>query len=741
MVIGPVGSGKSTLLETILGNSNLSSGSATSSLSRVAYCPQIPWIQNNTIRQNIIGPFDFDPKWYDFTITACALEEDLKNMPGGDMRMAGSTGVSLSGGQKQRILKVVFLDNCFSGLDSKSINLIGERLFGKDGYFRNAEISVILATNTYRLLSYADEIISLEEGKVIDQGSWEQILARTPAINTKLGSSAGDISNVEDAGGQEEVDVGNNDASETLRSEYTDQLRQKGAWSVYMYYFRSAGYIPLAFFAIFTVVEAFCNNFGTIWLQWWVEANEERPNKDLGLYIGIYGLIFAASLAGLIAGCWVVFLPILNNTSLNMHSDLLRSAVNAPFIFFQSLDTGSTINRFSQDMELIDMMLPIYAVQFATGAITSIIKLVILCAVGKYLAGFVPVLAVALFLIQSYYLRTSRQVRLLDIEAKAPLYTHFLETIQGISSIRAFHWESKFQDQSINLLNQSQNPVYMLYCIQQWLTLVLDLAVGAIAVIVVAMITSMKDRFNPASIGVALNLLLTFNQALTQVIKMWTMTETSIGAVSRVEHFIKNTPSEERSLLRQTRITPQEWPIFGGIKFENLSAGYSLNNKTALKAVSLDIQPGEKIAICGSSGSGKTSLIMALLQMLEIQAGSIIVDDRDLSTIESNDIRARINVIPQQPFFMPGTVRLNLDPLERVHDELIESAIGKVGLWERVSANGGLDMEFLASEWSVGQKQLLALARALLSKSSILILDEATSSVDWETESIMQNII
>lgn len=197
----------------------------------------------------------------------------------------------------------------------------------------------------------------------------------------------------------------------------------------------------------------------------------------------------------------------------------------------------------------------------------------ILCAVGKYFAAIVPVLAVTLFFIQSYYLRTSRQVRLLDIEAKAPLYTHFLETVQGVSAIQAYRWESAFQSQSQNLLNRSQNSVYMLYRIQQWLTLVLDLVVGAIAVILVAMITSLKGRFDPSSIGVALNLLLSFNQSLTQLIKMWTMMETSIGAVSRVDNFIKTTPSQKR-LSVQTVPPPPEWPYSGSISFRRLSAGY-----------------------------------------------------------------------------------------------------------------------------------------------------------------------
>lgn len=189
------------------------------------------------------------------------------------------------------------------------------------------------------------------------------------------------------------------------------------------------------------------------------------------------------------------------------------------------------------------------------------------------MAASVPFFAVVVFFVQRYYLRTSRQVRLLDIEAKAPLYTHFLETIQGISTIRAFNWEGRFQEQSQNILNQSQRPFYMLFCIQQWLALVLDLVVGAFALILVGMMTSLRDRFSAASIGVALNLILTFNQSLSQSINYWTQLETSIGAVSRVQQFMQDTPSEERQLGSQ--LPPgSEWPSEGVVRFEDVTACY-----------------------------------------------------------------------------------------------------------------------------------------------------------------------
>jgi ATP-binding cassette subfamily C (CFTR/MRP) protein 1 len=199
-------------------------------------------------------------------------------------------------------------------------------------------------------------------------------------------------------------------------------------------------------------------------------------------------------------------------------------------------------------------------------------KVIILCIIGKYLAGSVPILATALFFIQRFYLRTSRQVRLLNIEAKAPLYSNFLETVQGLSTIRAYGRVPEFLEQSQQLLDQSQKPVYMLFSIQQCLTLVLDLVVGVLAVVIVTLMTSVKNEFSATSIGVALNLVLTFNQDLTHTIKMWTMMEISIGAVSRVKQFVQDTPSDTRT--GQVLTPEMGWPLQGAVQFEKVTACY-----------------------------------------------------------------------------------------------------------------------------------------------------------------------
>ncbi|GAT28046.1 ATP-binding cassette transporter [Aspergillus luchuensis] len=744
MLTGPVGSGKSTLLSSLLRETVVTSGDLRIADSRLAYCSQVPWIIDDTVRQNIILGSRFDPKWYEVAIWACGLKEELSNMPDGDLYRAGTDGLSLSGGQKQRIAlcraiysrkRLVVLDDVFSGLDPNNNSMIATRLFGPGGYFRKYGMTVLLATHTDRLLQYADEIVVLEGGRIVKNGSFENVMQlQNPASADRSPVSTVDIPEHEETTTQE--DEVNDTAAKPSVPDASSPLRREGTWMVYKYYYQSAGFIPFATCLAFVVVEAISGDFKTLWIKWWVETNERSPNKDVGMYLGIYALLFVIQLVGTVGGLWLLIMNMINNTALNLHTDLLSATLSAPF---KDTEIGALTNRFSQDMELIDMMLPLVASMFLTGLASCVVKLVILCIVSKYLAVAVPVLLASIVILQRYYLRTSRQVRLLDLEAKASLYTHFTEAVHGVTTLRAFGMEHWLQEKMHMLLNNSQRPFYMLYCIQQWLTLVMGLIVAASAVIIVAMTTSLADQYNGAAVGVALSLILTFNSTISSTLRSWTSLETTIGAVSRVRRFVQDTPREAKNdpvggvvprALGQSQFT---------IAFDNVTAGYG---PPVLKNLSLTIRHGEKVAICGASGSGKSSIIMSLLRMSEIQSGKIAIGGCDISELERQAIHSAINVIPQDPFLLSGTVRFNLDPFGMATDERITSGLQKVDLWSRISTDGGLDMDMSSiSTWSVGERQLFALARALVVPRPILILDEATSSVDRETEAFMQEII
>ncbi|KAH8892336.1 ABC transporter [Thozetella sp. PMI_491] len=793
LVLGPVGSGKSTFLETMLGETVSADRQAQVALPTTAYCSQTVWLRGGTIRQNIIGPSEVDETWYKTVVWACGLEPDFLQLPRGDQTPVGSKGLGLSGGQKQRIAlaravyartAIVLLDDVFSGVDAATTDLIVRRLFGSEGIFRRNKNTVVLATHNATLVPFADSLVVFQNGRIIERGSYDE-LRNGDGYVARLAVKSSDVAegaaNTSAAGPDVPVTPGADSVTDTeLALDLSDPTRQNGNWSVYKYYAKSAGYTAVFSFAAAMVVGAFCHEFPTIWLDWWSAANAKNPNADLGLYLGIYALLSVATLTSLLVACWYcslrfsrsflvhsknglhqnrfIFITMISNSAIKLHSDLLRATTRAPVQFFQKSDVGSITNRFSQDMDLIDMNLPLQVVNYVVAtrakltvvaASTCLVKAIILFVFVKYLGVVLPFMVAAIYTTQKFYLRTSRQVRLLDIEAKAPLYTHFLETVQGAAIIRAHGWQETVEAECQSLLDTSQRPVYILSCIQQCLALVLDLLVTVLAVILVSVVTTWRDAFDPGAVGVALIMVMTFNTTLMSLVKFWTTMETSIGAVARVKKFVDTTDSEEPAQIPEP--IPREWPESGAVQFSSVVAAYSSGSDPVLKGMTTSVRPGEKLAVCGRSGSGKTSFILALLQMVEVQQGTITIDGINLSRLSPADLRSRLNVVTQDPFLMPGTIRFNLDPFEKVPDEDIIAALRKIGLWDAIEKDEGLDKDMTAESWSVGQRQLLCLARAMLRKSRILVLDEATSryvelsaksySVDAETERMMQGII
>jgi len=423
-----------------------------------------------------------------------------------------------------------------------------------------------------------------------------------------------------------------------------------------------------------------------------------------------------------------------------LHQKLLGAVENAPLSFFTSTDTGNIVNRFSQDLSVIDAELPIAGLIVVNNIFLTIIQAVLICISASYFSIALPIVLFIMYLVQKFYLRTSRQIRLIDLKAKAPLYSHFLETLSGLVTIRAFGWTEEMEQRSMTLLDASQRPFYLLYCIQRWLILVIDLLVAALAIILVALIVILRHSADAGFVGLALVNIMSFNITLSAVILNWTATETSLGAVSRIKSFVGSTSSENRP--EETQEVPTDWPSKGAILISNVSACYALDQSPALYNIDLAIAAGQKIGVCGPSGAGKSSFVALLLHMLEVNEGSIAIDDVDLLTIPRRVLREHITVIPQEPIFLRGTIRQNLDPLDLADESAAEAALNKVGLWSVVTNAGGLDVpmevEYLLSH---GQRQLFCLARAMLKRSIILIIDEATASVDVETDKLMQKII
>ena len=358
---------------------------------------------------------------------------------------------------------------------------------------------------------------------------------------------------------------------------------------------------------------------------------------------------------------------------------------------------------------------------------------------ARYFATIIPFCFLATYGLQKFYLRTSRQLRLLDLEAKSPLYTHFTETLEGLQTIRAFGWQAAFEKKNTMLLDMSQRPYYLLYCIQRWLNLVLDLMIAALAVILITFAVQLSDTTSGAAIGVALVNILGFSQSLSLLIDRYTTLETSLGAIARIKNFEETTTQEH--LPQERDSPPDHWPLRGSVEFRDITASYTPDAEPVLRDLTLTIKPGQKVGICGRTGSGKSSLLAVLFRLLEIDFGQIYVDGQDISTLPRQVIRSSLIAVPQDPFLLAGSIRFNISPTEALPDEMITTALNKVGLWELIKARGGLDVNIAQAPFSQGQQQLFCLARAMLRKSTVLVLDEATSSVDAQTDERMQKII
>ncbi|OBS28224.1 hypothetical protein FPOA_02165 [Fusarium poae] len=727
MIVGKVGGGKSSLLKAIIGE-NIPSQGIVERDGSVAYCDQVPWLRNTTISKNIVGQSQVDEKWLTTVIRSCALEEDLAQLPQGQETIVGSRGVALSGGQKQRVAlaravysksELIVLDDVFSSLDQTTSDTVFDRLLGADGLLRTR--TVILATSNARFLSSADYITVVEEGRLTrnqmthsDLELAETLRAITPTQSTEIVQK---------------------DISTPAPAQEIDLSRKTGDTECYRIYVRSMGWKVIGFVFPAAVTGAVLEAMPQIWLRIWTEKGD--GSKDVRYVGGYVGLVVASMLMALL-NIGYFLIEGVERSSNNLHEQLLKAVCRAPLHFFTTTENGSILNRFSQDMSLIDMSLPLAFYLTLDLTLRGLVQTGVVASGASYFGAFLPISFLALYLIQKYYLRTSRQMRLLDLEAKTPLYTQFTEITAGLSTVRCFGWTGELLNESFKLLNTSQKPFYLMFCIQRWLELVLDLFVAGMAMLLVTIALRIPGTTSEGAIGLSMVNLLGLNLTLTTVIDQWTTLETSLGAIARLKAFIGSTPNENKDAEKEM---PDDWPA-GKIEIEGITASYSDQSQPVLHDISLVLEPGQKVCLCGRSGSGKSSLILSILRLLELQTGTIRIDGKDLTTISRQYIRSQITTIPQDPVNISGTVRQNMDPEELVQaDEMLIAALKKTTLWSIIETRGGLDADISALGFSVGQRQLFCLARALLSHSNIILLDEPSSSVDDATTKEVRQII
>lgn len=741
-IIGPTGSGKTILLKTLLGEALILRGKITVPTKSISYCSQTPWMVNTTIRGYIaglnLGTMAVDELWYNTVVHACDLTRDIASLSDRDNTQLGSKGVSLSGGQKARLAlaravyarkELILLDDVFSALDVNTVEVIIRRLLGQNGLLPRLRSTVIIVTHSHKVIRMAEQVIVLsKDGRIANQGR------PNLSLECELQSSAADGSF--ERANTDAVQVAKIQAPKGPSTEDKEDLARKtGEWRIYKFYFRNFQKKYLAMFIACSMGAAFSSRFSQVWLKWWTTDD----GSNIGFYLAIYAFLALAQTCFSNLNMWVVFLKMIPDSAISMHQTLLATVAGAASSVFYQTESGAILNRFAQDMYLVVGTLPTSLIASGNTLCETIASLAMISTGASYMGITIPFVILVIYLIQKVYLQTSRQLRLLEIEARGPIYSHFLETIEGVVSIRAFAWEEEAKKTHNRLLDIAQSPYYLLSCIQRWLKLVLDLIVAALAILVVALAVSQRGTTSAGLLGVALTNILGFSQSLTRLVTEWTTLETSLGAIARIRSFATTTEQESSTVTHEATqdLVTRGAVVFSGAfaKYTSDPGAYDLNN------VSFNISPGTKVAICGRTGSGKSSLMLALFRLLPLRHGNIFVDGTDIKDVNPGVLRRSIIAIPQHPFLLPGTVRENLDPENELSDAHLLAAIDKVHLLELIISRGGLDTDIDQQSLSQGQAQLLCLARAVLRKSRLVVLDEATSSLDAETDAVIREVL
>ncbi|KAG9229339.1 P-loop containing nucleoside triphosphate hydrolase protein [Amylocarpus encephaloides] len=799
VVVGPVASGKSTLCKVLLGEISspqaqviMGSGSA---FDKVGYCAQTPYLSNSSIRESIVGLSKFDQVRYDEVIVATMLSQDISLLPAGSETKIGSGGLALSGGQKQRVslARALYLetdtfifDDILSGLDSDTEKQIFHRVFGPEGILRRRNATIVLCTHSIHNLPTADFIIALsQDGKIAEQGGFQTLIHNGKYVSSlavrpiEMSETLKCLSPKEPESSRSQTV----NAAPLVSFDYIDdRVRMTGDSTVHKHYLASLGTTSIVAFMIFGLGWGFFYNWGNVWLTFWAkDVSSEHPSRPNSFYIGLYAIFQVAYVASMFFVFLVCFRTMIQVSGSKLHKAALNTMVNAPLSFFATTDVGVVLNLFSQDMTLIDNELPIAVTNLALDICNALGMAAVIATASPFLIMTYPFLLGAFYIVQKLYLRTSRQLRLLDLEAKSPLYTHFLDTMQGLATFRAFGWIQDGIDVNNRLLNTSQKPAYLLAMVQRWLLFYLQVIVAILAIVVVTLATQLRS--STSMTGVSLVTLMTFGDILNYIMRWYTQIETSIGAVGRLKSFSDKVKPE--GIDDQEMEVPNGWPLKGAIKIEGVSASYNTtHNHTieigdddtgqaiestenlALNDICLFVKPREKVGICGRSGSGKSSAILLLLKLLDPLrscSDNIIIDDIPLHKINRSTLRQRIIAVPQDPIFLPGTTSFmtNLDPFNTATESDCQVVLKTVGLWKLVEERGGLSKGLSANTLSQGQKQLFNLARAILRRhirtreieaefgvatyemgfGGILLLDEISSSVDQETDRMMQQII
>ncbi|XP_057310595.1 ATP-binding cassette sub-family C member 4-like [Hydractinia symbiolongicarpus] len=796
MVVGPVGSGKSSVLTAAMNEINIKKGNVTRN-GTIGYAAQQAWIFSGTIRSNILFGQAFDKERYERTITACALTQDIKSFAKGDLTLVGERGVSLSGGQKARVslaravyanADIYLLDDPLSAVDTK----VGKYIFEKciNGLLRKK--IVVLATHQIQYLKYATDIVCLKKDSTTITGSlqelskngvnlisilheeshekeWEHDSAietedhieymhvdrneiGLSKVITDIGQTNKGLHGSLESLNSFDVDSGKN---EEVEEDEEEESRKRGSISakLYLQYFlKGVGWLATLALVLSLIAGQVMLTLTDYYLAEWANGEEQR-NKNVTItakfyvesdpHINVYIFASLVAVSFLMNFFRTTYLyAILVRCSRQLHNLMFKAVLKAPMYFFNTNPVGQILNRFSRDVYFMDDELPWTFFDLAYLSLLTLAIIILNCISVPYLTVLVIPLMIIFFYARRYYMKSSRELRRLEAVSRSPLYTHISATLAGITTIRSFDIQDKVVQEFYTCQDYQTGAGFMFLSGSRWFSQRLDLltVLFSICSIFAPIIAASYIDIDTGLVAVSLSYILLLCGVFQWTVRQSAEVDNMMTSVERVFEYTKLEPEPDNGTNKGLRET---WPEKGSITSEGASFSYHTSLPCVLKKMDFCIRPMEKIGIVGRTGAGKSSLLSMLFCMGHL-SGTVRIDGYPISDLKLKDLRKTISIIPQDPVMFSGSLRRNLDPFNEYADADIWQAIAEVQLKEHVmELPGKLESEITeaGSNLSVGERQLLCLARALLKKNKILVVDEATANVDMETDALIQQTI
>lgn len=773
VITGSIGTGKSSLLCALAGFMKRLHGEVYAS-SPPLLCGY-PWVQNATIRDNILFGQPYDRKKYDAIIEACSLINDFKQFTGGDMTEVGERGITLSGGQKARInlaravyadTDIILLDDVLSAVDAK----VGKHIVEKCLLGLLGNKTRVLATHQLSLINDADRMVFMNADGTIDVGTIDELKQRNQAFVELFkyqDQHEDEVTPLE----EEQVKQDNLIETEqkiikmeTEKEEYNHKVsiiadEEKAvnsfSWDVYKHYMISGfgifGYAYFPLLATLITCSTFLNFFSNNWLTYWIEHKFDRP---VSFYQGLY-IMFSFLYAIFLCASMTLMGYFTTTASKKLNIAATKKILKVPMAFMDVSPVGRVLNRFTKDTDVLDNEI-IDQFRMAINPLSTIVGTFVLCII--YLPWFaiaVPVVILIYISITSYYQATAREVKRIDAVKRSFVYSHFNEALGGLDTIKAYARNGSFL-QEIGRLMDNQNEAYFItLATQRWLGSNLALITVAFVFLISMLCCFRVFNISASATGLILTYSMNIPNLLSLSLRAITQVENEFNSVERLNHYAYDLAQEAPHEIPE-RDPPKEWPQQGAITFADVKMKYRPELPYVLKNVNLAFNPHEKIGFCGRTGAGKSTFMTCLYRLTEFE-GRIHIDGEDISAMGLHALRSKLTIIPQDPVLFVGTIRSNLDPFGERSDEALWDALVTSGLVhadELASVKAQhKDDEYLhkfhllrivdddGANFSLGERQLIALARALVRKTKILILDEATSSVDYETDAMIQSTI